>query len=177
MVTDLWALAWITVVSALAYSSLVEPVWMRSSVRWWLRQPRRLHTLDEFARHYYGESFAALTEEQQIDVGRRERANPMGEWVMGGGRSRVVEDERVRHEDDRVRAQAQRLMTWVLVGSAVVWSFVIFPLNRSVSGDVLGAWAWTLAALGLTLRQTIVLWSEDDPRAVVGEMELVEREA
>ena len=91
----------------------------------------------------------------------------MGEWVMwGSGRSRVVEDERIRHEDDRVRAQAQRLMTWVLVGSAGVWSFVSVPLHRSVSGGVLTAWAWTLAALGLTLRQAIVLWSEEDPIAV-----------
>ncbi len=30
---------------------------------------------------------------------------------------------------------------------------------------------------GVTLRQAIVLWTEDDPRAVGGEIELVEREA
>ena len=50
MVADMWALMWIAAVSALAYSSLVEPVWMRSSVRRWLRHPiLGLHTLDEFA--------------------------------------------------------------------------------------------------------------------------------
>jgi hypothetical protein len=43
--------------------------------------------------------------------------------------------------------------------------------------DMFVAWGWTLAAFGLTLRQAIVLWTEDDPRAVVDEMELVEREA
>lgn len=175
---DVWALLWIVCVSSLAYPKLVEPVWMRSSVKRWLSRPRRLHTLDEFARHFYGESFADLTEEQQIEVGRRERENPMGEWVTGGsGRFLLVEDERVRHEDDRVRAQAQRLMTWVLLGSAVTWSFVHLLWKCSLNGDVLVAWAWTLAALGLTLRQAIVLWVEADVTVTSGEMELVGREA
>jgi hypothetical protein len=107
-----------------------------------------------------------------------ERANPMGEWVMqGSGRYLTIQDERMRHEDDRVRAQAQRLMTWTLVCSAFVWSFANVSRHRSMSGDAFVAWGWTLAAMGLTLRQAIVLWTEDDPRVVVGEMEMVEREA
>jgi hypothetical protein len=160
----------------LSYAKLVEPVWMRSSVRRWLGRPRRLHSLDEFARHYYGESFAALAEQEQIEVGRLERANPLGEWVMGSGRFPLVEDERVRHEDDRVRAQTQRFMTWVLFGSAVVWN-VASVSHHSFSTDSVTAWAWTLAALGLTLRQAIVLWSEEDPSEMSQEMRLVEEEA
>ncbi len=172
MRADLWALLWITAVSTLSYAKLVEPVWMRSSVRRWLRTPRRLHTLDEFARHYYGESFGVLTEEQQIEVGRRERANPMGEWVMGCGRFPVIEDERVRHEDDRVRAQAQRFMTWVLVGSAAAWNIASVS-HHPFSNDTVTAWAWTVAGLSMTLRQTIVLWTED-PHAGSDEIEMVQ---
>lgn len=174
MRADMWALLWIVGVSSLSYAKLVEPVWMRSSVRRWLRRPRRLHSLDEFARHYYGENFAALAEEQQIEVGRLERGNPLGEWVIGGsGRLPLVEDERMRHEDDRVRAQAQRFMTWVLFCSAVAWN-VASVSHHSFSTDSVTAWAWTLAALGFTLRQAIVLWSEEDPSELSQEMKLVE---
>ena len=178
MICDSLALAWIACLSAVGYAKLVDAVWLRSSVRRWLGRRKRLESLDDFARHYYGEDFAALTEAQQVEVGRMERANPMGEWVMqGSGRYLTIQDERMRHEDDRVRAQAQRLMTWTLVCSAVIGSFANVWLHRSMSGNALVAWGWTLAALGLTLRQAIVLWTEDDPRVVVGEMELVEREA
>jgi hypothetical protein len=178
MICDIYMLLWIAAWSAVGYGRLVAAVWLRSSVRWWLGKRRRLGSLDDFARHYYGESFAALTEAQQMEVGRIERANPMGEWVMqGSGRYLTIQDERMRHEDDRVRAQAQRLMTWTLVCSAFVWSFANVSRHRSLSGDVIASWLWTMAALGLTLRQAIVLWTEDDPRVVVGEMELVEREA
>jgi hypothetical protein len=178
MVCDIYALIWIATWSAVGYGKLVDAVWLRSSVRRWLGRRKRLESLNEYARHYYGESFAALTEAQQVEVGRIERANPMGEWVVqGSGRYLTIEDERMRHEDDRVRGQAQRLMTWTLVCSAFVWSFANGWTHRSLSGDVIASWLWTMAALGLTLRQAIVLWTEDDPRVVVGEMELVEREA
>jgi hypothetical protein len=178
MICDFYALLWIAAWSAVGYGKLVDAVWLRSSVRRWLGRRRRLGSLDDFARHYYGEDFAALTEAQQVEVGRMERANPMGEWVMqGSGRYLTIQDERMRHEDDRLRAQAQLLMTWTLVCSAFVWSFESEWLHRSMSGNGFVAWGWTLAALGLTLRQAIVLWTEDDPRVVVGEMELVETEA
>jgi hypothetical protein len=177
MICDIYALMWIAGLSAVGYGRLVAAVWLRSSVRRWLGRRRRLGSLDDFARHYYGENFAALTEAQQVEVGRIERANPMGEWVLpGSGRFLTIDDERMRHEDDRVRAQAQRLMTWTLVCSAVIGSSASVWLHRSMSGNAFVAWGWTLAALGLTLRQAIVLWTEDDPRVVVGEMELVETE-
>jgi hypothetical protein len=178
MICDIFALVWIACLSAVAYGRLVDAVWLRSSVRRWLGRRKQLESLDDYARHYYGESFAALTEEQQIEVGRMQRSNPMGDWVMqGSGRYLTIQDERMRHEDDRVRAQAQRLMTWLLVGSAAAGSLANVWLHRSMSGNAFVAWGWTLAALGLTLRQAIVLWSEEDPSVVGAEMELVEGEA
>ena len=157
MLSDFYALLWIASWSAVGYGKLVDNVWLRSSVRRWLGRRKRLGSLDDFARHYYGDDFGALTEAQQIEVGRMERANPMGEWVMqGSGRYLTIQDERMRHEDDRVRAQAQRLMTWTLVCSAGIGSFANVWLHRSMSGNAFVAWGWTLAALGLTLRQAIV---------------------
>ena len=153
---------------------------MRRWTKRWLEKPRRLVSLDDFALHFYGERFEELTEEKRTEVFRKERSNPMGTWVKRGeGLSPTIEDERQRHEDDRLRAQVQRAMTWVLVGSAVVWSFAGTSVWRSVRGDAFAAWAWMIAALGVTLRQAIVLWSEEDPRvtSAEAEMELVEREA
>jgi hypothetical protein len=69
MICDTYALLWIASWSAVGYGKLVDAVWLRSSVRRWLGRRRRLGSLDDFARHYYGESFAALTEAQQVEVG------------------------------------------------------------------------------------------------------------
>jgi len=177
MICDIYALLWIGSLSAVAYGKLVDAVWLRSSVRRWLRKQKRLESLDEFAGHYYGERFAVLTEEQQIEVGRLQRASPMGEWVVqGSGRSMAVEDERLRREDDRLRAQVQRSMTWALIGLALMWSIAHESIRHAVSGDVVASSLWTMAAFGLTLRQAIVLWEEEDPRVTSAEMELVERE-
>jgi hypothetical protein len=135
MICDIYALLWIASLSAVGYGNLVDAVWLRSSVRRWLGRRKRLESLDEYARHYYGESFATLTEAQQLEVGRMQRSNPMGEWVMqGSGRYLTIQDERMRHEDDKVRGQAQRLMTWTLVCSAVIGSFASVWLHRSMSG-------------------------------------------
>ncbi|HEX3967620.1 MAG TPA: hypothetical protein VHW70_06615 [Edaphobacter sp.] len=46
-----------------------------------------------------------------------------------------------------------------------------------MSGALFETWVWTVAALGFTLRQAIVLWTEEDPGVASREMELVEREA
>jgi hypothetical protein len=179
-VIDMWSFGWIVGGSALTYGRLVEGVWMRRWTKRWLEKPTRLVSLDDFALHFYGERFEELTEEKRTEVFRKERSNPLGTWVKRGeGLSPTIEDERQRHEDDRLRAQVQRAMTWVLIGSAVVWSFAGTSVWRSVRGDAFAAWAWMIAALGVTLRQAIVLWSEEDPRvtSAEAEMELVEREA
>ena len=180
VVIDMWSFGWITGGSALSYGRLVEGVWMRRWTKRWLEKPRRLVSLDDFALHFYGERFEELTEEKRTEVYRKERSNPMGTWVRRvDGLSPTIEDERQRHEDDRLRADVQRAMTWVLVGSAVVWSFAGSSVWSSVSGEAFAAWAWMIAALGVTLRQAIVLWTEEDPRmtSAEAEMELVEREA
>lgn len=88
-----------------------------------------------------------------------------------------MEDERLRREDDRLRAQVQRLMTWTLVSLAVVWGIANAWTHRSVSGGVVASWLWTMAALGLTLRQAIVLWTEEEPSGMNGEIELAGAEA
>lgn len=177
MICDTYALVWIGGWSAVAYGKLVDAVWLRSSVRRWLGKQKRLESLDEFARHYFGEDFAVLTEEDQVEVGRLQRANPMGEWVVqGSGRSLAVEDERLRREDDRLRAQVQRMMTWALIGLALVWSTANEFIHLAVSDDVVAASLWTIAAFGLTLRQAIVLWTEPGVSDASGEMELVEKE-
>jgi len=170
---DIWSFGWITGWSALSYGRLVEGVWMRRWTKRWLEKPRRLVSLDDFALHFYGERFEELTEEKRTEVFRKERSSPMGTWVKRGeGLSPTIEDERQRHEDDRLRAEVQRAMTWVLVGSAVVWSFAGSLARPSVSGEVFAAWAWMIAALGVTLRQAIVLWSEEDPSVMDGEIRL-----
>ena len=175
---DLCAFGWIVVFSALSYTKLVEPVWMRGWTKRWLEKPRRLLSLNDFSLHFYGEPFAQLPEEQQTEVCRLERSNPLGTWVKrSDSRFPTVQDERMRHEDDRLRAQVQRLMAWILLGSAGLWSVADALTSRPMNSKVLATWAWTMAAMGFTLRQAIVLWREDDPVTVNGELELVEREA
>src|SRR5271168_5417764 len=177
---DLWTFYWIVGWSALSYGKLVEGVWMRRSTKRWLEKPRRLVSLDDFALHFYGERFAELTEEQQVEVCRMERSGPLGTWVKRGeGRFPTVQDERLRHEDDSLRAQVQRMMARILMSSAAMWGLAGALTSRSVSVEVFATWAWTMAALSFTLRQAIVLWTEEDPRvtSAEAEMELVEREA
>jgi hypothetical protein len=173
---DMWSFGWIVGWSALSYGRLVEGVWMRRWTKRWLEKPSRLVSLDDFALHFYGERFEELTGEKRTEVFRIERSNPIGTWVKrGDGLSPTIQDERLRHEDDRLRAEVQRAMTWVLVGSAVVWSFAGTSVWRSVRGDAFAAWAWMIAALSVTLRQAIVLWSEEDLSEMSGEIRLAER--
>jgi hypothetical protein len=88
-----------------------------------------------------------------------------------------VDDERLRNEENQLRAVVQRRLVGLLVVSALAFSWKLAH-GGVVSPQVVVAWAWTLAALAMTLRQASVLWSEDDPGVVaVGELELVEREA
>jgi hypothetical protein len=175
---DMWAFALIVGWSVLGWGKLVEAVWDRG---WFARRfsgrAVRLASLDDFARHYFGANFAELTEQQQMEVGRLHRASPMGDWVKpGSGRFPTVEDERLHHENDRLQARVLQWLKWILGVSAVVWS-VVEALRIPVSAGTMAAWAWSVAALALTLRQAIVLWSEEDPSGVSEQMELVEREA
>jgi hypothetical protein len=134
-----------------------------------------LFGLEGFAWNEYGMRFKNLTEEQRLAVEQMQRAYPQGRWMAGTER-KLVDDERMRQEDNRVRAVVQRTMSFVLGCSAVVWSWAAVS-GWKVGGKVIAEWAWTVFALAITLRQAIVLWSEDDPSGVGAEMELVEREA
>jgi hypothetical protein len=178
MADDMWAVVMIVGWSVLGWGKLVDNVWGRG---WFARRfsgkAKRLERLDDFARHYFGENFAELPEAQQVEVGRLHRASPMGDWVKpGSGRFPTVEDERLQHENDRLQARVLQWMKWILGVSAVVWS-VAEMLQIPVSVGTMAAWAWTVAALALTLRQAIVLWMEEDPTAMSAEMKLVGEEA
>ncbi len=63
--------------------------------------------------YYYGERFSGADRGQQVEVGRDAsgRIRWASGWCSGSGRFLTIEDERMRHEDDRVRAQAQRSMS------------------------------------------------------------------
>jgi hypothetical protein len=131
--------------------------------------------LDGFAWYEYGMRFKKLTTEQQLEIEQMRRANPKGKWM----RERLTvlfDDERMRQEDHRMKARVLRVMNWVLIVSAIAWMWV-WAEGYSMRPEMVVAWAWTVAMLSVTLRQAIVLWTEDDPRVVVGEMELVETEA
>jgi hypothetical protein len=174
---DMYAFVIVMGWSVLGWGKLVESVWWRN--RWTRRlmgRSKHLQSLEDFAQHYFGESFGELSAEQQMEVGRLYRATPMGEWVKpGSGRFPATEDERLRHEDDRLRAEVQRWMVWILWFSAVGWSIAAM-VHGSIRAGTVEAWGWTMAMLSVTLRQAIVLWSEEDPRVTSSEMELVEQE-
>ena len=94
----------------------------------------------------------------------------------GSGRFPTTEDARLRHEDDRLRAEVQRWIVWILWISAVGWSIAAM-VHGTIRAGTIEAWGWMMAMLSVTLRPAIVLWSEEDPRVTGAEMELVEREA
>lgn len=176
---DMWSFALVAGWSVLGWRKLVDSTWWGSG--WFTRRftgrAKRLETLNDFAVHYFGESFAELTEEQQAEVGALHRASPMGDWVKPGtGRFPKVQDERLRQEDDTLRAQVQRCMNWILSISAVTWS-IAEGLRVQVSAEAIAAWAWTVAVISVTLRPAIVLWTEPGMSDAGSEMELVQREA
>ncbi len=132
--------------------------------------------LDGFAEYKYGLLYEELSEGGKAEIEAMSRANPQGKWMRE--QSRVpVDDERLRHEENKLRALVQRRLVGLLVASALAFSWKLAH-GGVVSPQVVVAWAWTLAGLAMTLRQASVLWSEEDPdAAVVGELQLVEREA
>jgi hypothetical protein len=128
--------------------------------------------LDGFAWYEYSVRFKKLTAEQQEEIAQLHRANPHGKWMRQYGP--LFDDERMRHEEDRLRAQVQRILVWVLVVSAIIWSLLDGLSDFHPSSYHVGAWVWTLVLLATTLRQGIVLWTEPDE---LGELTLVESNA
>jgi hypothetical protein len=174
--------------SVVGWAKIVEPSgagWMGQAVAMgeaqsWRRQRRLARSgfavgLDGFAWYEYGKRFKKLTGEQQAEIEQMRRANPRGKW-MRERQTVLFNDERMRQDDYKMKASVQRVMSVVLIVSAMVWSWMRAQ-GYSIRPEIVVAWAWTVAVLSVTLRQAIVLWTEEDPRVVVGEMELVEREA
>lgn len=131
--------------------------------------------LEGIAWYEFTKKFKDLNPEERSEVEQLKRANPRGRWMRGTDRA-LLDDERLRQEENLLRAKVQRAMSWLLVLVAiVVYGAVANGWKPHTSVVVSGV--WTLATLALTLRQAIVLWTEEDPIAVNGELELVEREA
>jgi hypothetical protein len=158
---------------------LAEAISKGESLGW--KQQRRLARmgfavgLDGFAWYEFTKRFERLNEKERAEVEKLRRANPRGRWMRGGERV-LLDDERVRQEDNVLRAKVQRVMNWVLVLTALGVSVAVAQ-GWTVRGTVAIAGAWTLATLMITLRQAIVLWSEEDPRGITTELALVEGEA
>jgi len=171
--------------SVLGWNSLVDHAnrgWMAGAIRngsnlSWRKQRHLARSgfavgLDGFAWYEYGMRFRKLTAEQQSEIEELHRANPRGKW-MRNRETVLFDDERMRREDDSTRAKVQKLTSGLLFISAFVLTVALADEKTISRATVISA-LWTLAALVWTLRQAIPLWTEDDPRAVAGEMGLVE---
>ncbi len=171
--------------SVVGWRKLVEPGgggWLAQAVaegeaQSW-RMQRRLARigfavgLDGFAWYEYGMRFKKLTEEQKLEIEQMRRMNPRGTW-MRERRMVLFDDERMRQEDDRMRARVLKTMTVLLIVSALGWSWIQVD-SRMVRSEIVVAWVWTMAVLSMTLRQAIPLWMEDDPRMLPRELQVVE---
>ncbi len=131
--------------------------------------------LDGFAWYEFGVRFRRLNEEQRAEVEELRRANPRGKWMHGGERV-LLDDERIRQEENLVRAKVQRVMNWVLVLTAI-WVSAAVMQGWMIRRSTVVSGVWTLVTLMITLRQAIVLWSVEDPGAASGELGLVEQGA
>jgi hypothetical protein len=186
--TVLWAaflLVFVSIVSWGGMAALRDTGWVAQEIEQgeklsWRRQRRLARLgyavgLDGFAWYEFTKRYKDLDAENRVEVEELRRANPRGRWMRERERT-PLDDERMRQEDNVLRAKVQRTMSWILMLVAIAVSFAVAQ-GWTLRRDVLVAGVWTLAALMVTLRQAIVLWMEDDPRAVGGEIELVEREA
>ena len=177
--------AFASVLSRAGMAALTDSGWLAQAIEkgeelsW--RQQRRLARmgfavgLDGFAWYEFGVRFRRLSKEQRVEVEELRRANPRGKWMRGGERV-LLDDERIRQEDNLLRAKVQRVMSWVLVLTAICVSAAVAQ-GWTMRGSLVVSGVWTLVTLMITLRQAIVLWSVEDPGAASGELGLVEREA
>ena len=180
----MFTVATLAVMSVVGVGRLVDTGyagWMANAMRKgaklsWRGQQRLarrgfLYGLEGFAWNEYGMRFRDLNDEQRLAVEKMQRACPQGKWMTGMER-KLIDDERMRHENDHVRATVQRTMSFVIGCSAMAWSWAAVS-GWKVDAEVIAAWAWTVFALAITLRQAWVLWTEPDPREMAGEMELL----
>ena len=178
-------MAFASVLSCAGMAALTDSGWLAQAIEkgeelsW--RQQRRLARMgfavgrDGFAWYEFGVRFRRLNAEQRGEVEELRRANPRGKWMRGGERV-LLDDERIRQEDNLLRAKVQRVMSWVLALTAICVSAAVAQ-GWTMRGSLVVSGVWTLVTLMITLRQAIVLWTEEDPGAVSGELGLVEGEA
>ena len=178
-------MAFASVLSCAGMAALTDSGWLAQAIEkgeelsW--RQQRRLARMgfavgrDGFAWYEFGVRFRRLNAEQRGEVEELRRANPRGTWMRGGERV-LLDDERIRQEDNLLRAKVQRVMNWVLGLTAICVSAAVAQ-GWTMRGSLVVSGVWTLVTLMITLRQAIVLWSVEDPGAASGELGLVEREA
>ena len=178
-------MAFASVLSCAGMAALTDSGWLAQAIEkgeelsW--RQQRRLARMgfavgrDGFAWYEFGVRFRRLNAEQRGEVEELRRANPRGTWMRGGERV-LLDDERIRQEDNLLRAKVQRVMNWVLGLTAICVSAAVAQ-GWTMRGSLVVSGVWTLVTLMITLRQAIVLWSVADPVAAGGELGLVEGEA
>ena len=178
-------MAFASVLSCAGMAALTDSGWLAQAIEkgeelsW--RQQRRLARMgfvvgrDGFAWYEFGVRFRRLNAEQRGEVEELRRANPRGKWMRGGERV-LLDDERIRQEDNLLRAKVQRVMNWVLGLTAICVSAAVAQ-GWTMRGSLVVSGVWTLVTLMITLRQAIVLWSVADPLAAGGELGLVEGEA
>lgn len=182
----MYVFLWLVTGSALSYTALIDSGargWMARAVkrpsflkRW---EQRRLAQagfavgLEGYAKYEYGLPFRRLTPEQKLEIEEMHRMHPQGEWKRQRSGA-LYDDERIRQEEDQLRARVQRILSFLLMAGVLVFSVVLSD-TQTLNTDVVLSVGWTLAALGTTLRQAIVLWMEDDPRCLAaGEMVVVD---
>ena len=142
------------------------------------RQQRRLARmgfaigLDGYSWYEYRLPFRRLTAEQKREIEELSLAHPRGEW-MGTQAKVLLDDERLRYAEERLRAQVQRVLSWILVLVTIALSIVLRG-KHTVDKDLVLFILWVLVGLVTTLRQAIVLWTEEDPRDLAGEIALVD---
>jgi hypothetical protein len=130
--------------------------------------------LDEWARYRYGvASFEEASEAQQAELLKRYRvgtfvvpAKPEAEQWTG------LDEREIGERDDASRWALQRL-----AGLLAFYAAVLAVKPKPIAPIEVSGFLWSFALLAQTLPQARVLWTERDPRAVTGELEMVEREA
>jgi hypothetical protein len=153
-----------------AVKSFEDPLRMRGSMAGKIF----VNGLDEWARYRYGvASFEEASEAQQAELLKRYRvgtfvvpAKPKGEQWTG------LDEREIGERDDASRWALQRL-----AGLLAFYAATLAVKPKPIAPLVVAGFLWSFSLLARTLPQARVLWTERDPRAGVGEMEMVEREA
>ena len=149
--------------------SFEDPLEMRGS----MAGKVLVNGLDEWARYRYGvASFEEASEEQQAELLKRYRvgtfavpAKPKSEQWTG------LDEREIGERNDASRWALQRL------AGLLAFYATALAVKKPISPIEASGFLWSFALLAQTLPQARVLWTEPDPRAMTGEMEMVEREA